>query len=180
MDNIFGIGLPEFILILVIAGMVLGPERIVRTAHSFGRLTARIQSVSRSFIRQMNAELKTLDSDGQIKSTAVELQELRRQLADLQKEVFTIVDGTVADGRQALREIQTETENSIIPPSLKSLLSSEVDGTPIPQASSMNGSDDSARDTTEPFTNGRLTGTPVQALSGKLPRRIIIDEDPEP
>jgi Sec-independent protein translocase protein TatA len=68
MDNIFGIGLPEFILILVIAGMVMGPERIVRAARSFGRLAARMQSVSRSFIRQLNAELESVDQDGQSKA----------------------------------------------------------------------------------------------------------------
>ncbi|HMT22539.1 MAG TPA: twin-arginine translocase TatA/TatE family subunit, partial [Promineifilum sp.] len=42
MDNVFGIGLPEFVLILVIAGMVMGPERIARTARSLGVLTARL------------------------------------------------------------------------------------------------------------------------------------------
>ncbi len=50
MDSFFGIGLPEFVLILVIAGMVMGPERIVRMARSLGVVTARLQNISRSFL----------------------------------------------------------------------------------------------------------------------------------
>ena len=90
MDNVFGIGLPEFVLILVIAGMVMGPERIARTARSLGVLTARLQTISRSFFRQLNSELDSIDSDGQLKSTVDELNQLRRQVADLRSEVFTL------------------------------------------------------------------------------------------
>ena len=61
MDNIFGIGLPELILILAIAGMVMGPERIARTARSLGVMVARLQEVSRSFFRQLRAELVSVD-----------------------------------------------------------------------------------------------------------------------
>jgi Sec-independent protein translocase protein TatA len=118
MDGIFGIGLPEFILILVIAGMVMGPERIARAARSLGLLTARLQTISRSFFRQLNAELDAADQDGQIKSTVEELNLLRRQVADLRNEVMTLAIGTAAEGKQAFRDIQRETHNSILPPCL--------------------------------------------------------------
>ncbi len=48
MDNIFGIGLPEFVLILVIAGMVMGPERILRTAEGLTAERARLFVDARS------------------------------------------------------------------------------------------------------------------------------------
>ena len=65
MDSVFGIGLPELILLVVLAGMVMGPERIVRYARLLGAMTARLQSVSRAFLRQLSAELDSVDSGGE-------------------------------------------------------------------------------------------------------------------
>ena len=62
MDSFFGIGAPELVLILIIASMVMGPKRIGQTARWLGRTTAQLQNISRSFIRQLNAEL---DLDGE-------------------------------------------------------------------------------------------------------------------
>ena len=83
MDSIFGVGLPELILVAVLAGMVMGPERIVRVARTLGLMTARLQGVSRAFLRQLSAELDSTDSDGQLRDTLDELQQLRRQVAEL-------------------------------------------------------------------------------------------------
>ena len=92
MDSVFGIGLPELILIAVLAGMLMGPERIVRFARAAGHMTARLQSVSRAFLRQLSAELDSTDADGQLRDTIDELQQLRRQVAELRSEVLTIAD----------------------------------------------------------------------------------------
>lgn len=179
MDNIFGIGLPEFILILVIAGMVMGPERIARTARSLGLLTARLQTISRSFFRQLNAELDSVDEDGQLKNTVEELNQLRRQVADLRNEVFSLATGTAAEGKQAVREIRNEVEHSIMPPSITAGMKSarqspNNNDTPVhrppalfpeeqgkaPTGASPNG----AQEPAQPFT---------------LPKRVEIPEDPD-
>ena len=190
MDNIFGIGLPEFVLILVIAGMVRGPERILRTARSLGRLTARLQTISRTFFRQLNAELDSFDQDGQLKSTVEELNQLRRQVADLRSEVFTLTTGAALDSKQAVRALQSEFKNSILPPSLAEGLKNNPatpaiaaqpataqtthDGPPVYQPPSLFPS-------TEPTSssgaseNGAFVTTPPI----KLPRRVDVLEDPD-
>ena len=117
MDSIFGIGLPELILVAVLAGMVMGPERIVRAARALGLMTARLQGVSRAFLRQLSAELDSADSDGQLRDTLDELQQLRRQVAELRSEVLTIAGGTAAEGKQVMRELKSA-QNAIIPPNL--------------------------------------------------------------
>ena len=61
MDSVFGIGLPEFILIMLIAGIVMGPERIARTARWLGKTTAQLQAISRGFVRQLTAEIDGAD-----------------------------------------------------------------------------------------------------------------------
>ncbi|MCL4803323.1 MAG: twin-arginine translocase TatA/TatE family subunit [Anaerolineae bacterium] len=182
MDNIFGIGLPELVLILVIAGMVMGPERIVRTARSLGALTARLQTISRTFIRQLNAELDNVDESGQIKSTVEELDQLRRQVADLKREVFTLAAGPAADIKQVTRGLQIEDENTIMPRGFDDPQSLTSPATPteksqsnIPHQLSMITEEETSSVTGNPITN-EINGSSVP----NLPKRIIVKEDPEP
>ncbi len=196
MDNIFGIGLPEFVLILVIAGMVMGPERILRTARSLGRLTARLQMISRTFFRQLNAELDSFDQDGQLKSTVEELNQLRRQVSDLRSEVFTLTTGAALDGKTAVRELRREFENSIVPPSLAEGLRNNP-ASPAPVAQPITPKTDGQDSTTVYQPPSLLTPAEPKGLSGqgengpfvtplvvapqaiKLPRRVEVIEDPD-
>jgi Sec-independent protein translocase protein TatA len=125
MDSIFGIGLPELILILIIAGMVMGPERIVRTARWFGRMTAQLQGISRSFFRQLNSELEAADSTGELKGAVDELAQLRRQMAELRAEFTAATAGMMQETRAAMDETQAaltaakqEADRSIAPPGM--------------------------------------------------------------
>lgn len=180
MDNIFGIGLPEFILILIIAGMLMGPERIARTARTLGTLTAKLQSVSRAFLRQLNAELDSVDQDGQLRSTVDELNQLRRQVAELRGEIMSLAGGAAADTQQAVRQVKRETENAIAPPDLSALLAkppvqlAQVDETEVYQPPSLMGGDREA-------ANAQATNGPVSSALGpaKLPRPVKVSDDPD-
>jgi sec-independent protein translocase protein TatB len=176
MDNIFGIGLPEFVLILVLAGMVMGPERIVRAARTFGVLTARLQSISRYFFRQLNAELDSVDQDGQIRSAVEEVNLLRREVTDLRKEIFTLTSGAALEGQKALREIERET-NSILPPQPAS-------GPGKRRSSSAKVDEPVYRPPLlfeEPRAAGDMggNGSPPSQQPVKMPRRVNIAEDPD-
>lgn len=118
MDNIFGVGLPELILIAIIAGIVMGPERIVIGARWLGRTTSRLQGVSRSFFRQLNAEIDGIDQSGELKETLAELNQLRRQMDDLRAEFIGIASSTSAEVRETMAQIEADTIGSIAPPSL--------------------------------------------------------------
>lgn len=177
MDNIFGIGLPEFVLILVIAGMVMGPERIARSARTLGRLTARLQAVSRSFYRQLHAELDSVDEDGQIKSTVDELNQLRRQVADLRNEVFSLAAGAQADTRQALRDIKRETEQSIMPPGFG--IEAKPARPPQAEQSEPVFRPPSLTAKSAPANNSANGGAIPAPPTPKLPQRLDIAEDAE-
>ena len=115
MDSFFGIGFPELVLILVVAGIVMGPERIGQTARWLGRTTAQLQKISRGFVRQLNHELDS-SGDGQaIKETMQELRQLRKELTDLRGEVTQTTKQATQAGHQAVDDIR----NSIQPPQLK-------------------------------------------------------------
>jgi Sec-independent protein translocase protein TatA len=116
MDSFFGIGAPELILILVIAGMVMGPERLGRTARWLGRTTAQLQAISRSFIRQLNAELDVDGETNELKGAWRDMQDLRRQLDDLKGEITAVAGGALNDGENALADVKKEFERTIAPP----------------------------------------------------------------
>ena len=149
MDSFFGIGAPELILILVIAGLVMGPERIGRTARWLGRTAAQLQGVSRSFMRQLNAELDLDSETSELKSAWRDMQDLRRQIDDLKGELTAVAGGAFKEGEKALTDVKKEVERTIAPPSLTA---------PVAEESAK--ADDPA---------------PPQ----KLPERIEVADDPE-
>lgn len=166
MDSFFGIGFPELILILIVAGIVMGPERIGQTARWIGRTTAQLQKISRGFIRQLNQELDS-SGDGQaLRETMQELQQLRRELTDLRGEVNQTTRGATQAGREAFKGI----ENSIKPPDPKtpqmtSPPSLSEQGTDAVTASGKNGS----------ASVERSKGTAVPPL----PRPVDVPDDRE-
>lgn len=179
MDSVFGIGLPEFVLIIVIAGMVMGPERILKTARTLGVLTARLQAISRSFLRQLNSELDAIDETGQIKETVEELELLRRQVAELRNDVFTLATGTVAEVEKARREISREIEHSILPPQH----ASGAD-TPSAPAGGRNGLPSSSpahqlKKSADPAANHGAVDLVKNNRPPTLPKRLEIAEDPD-
>lgn len=117
MDSVFGIGLPEFILVLLIAGVVMGPERIAHTARWLGKTTAQLQAISRGFVRQLTAELDGADN-GAFREALAEMQDLQRQVSELRSELNDTVRGTVKETQKALADGQEALSQSIKPPTL--------------------------------------------------------------
>lgn len=161
MDSFFGIGLSELVLILIVAGIVMGPERIGQTARWLGRTTAQLQKISRGFMRQLNQELDN-SGDGQaLRETMQEIQQLRRELTDLRGEVTQTTREATRAGKQAMDDIN----NSIKPPSLK------LPPPPPPQNSATTNGKVAAADEKSETVND--TAVP------RLPELLEVPDDPE-
>ena len=137
MDSVFGIGLPELLVILLLAGIVMGPQRIRQVARWLGMMTAKLQAISRTFMRQLNAELDSLDSDGDLRGAMEEVQNLRQQVEDLRRELKTstmrpMEEGKAAlsEGKQALEESQQAIQQTIAPPGLMRPAENDNQNTP--------------------------------------------------
>ena len=118
MDSFFGIGAPELVLILLLAGLVMGPQRIRQVAHWLGKTTAQLQAIARGFSRQLNAELDAVDGGKDMRAAMEEVQELRRQMAELRRDVTSIAVQPFEDGRRGLQNSQKAIGQSIKPPNL--------------------------------------------------------------
>jgi sec-independent protein translocase protein TatB len=67
MDNIFGIGMNELIVILLLAGIVLGPERLARMAREAGKLIRNLKAYVSSLTGELKSELDILDDLKKVK-----------------------------------------------------------------------------------------------------------------
>ena len=169
MDSFFGIGAPELIVILLLAGIVMGPHRIRQVAFWLGKVTAQLQAISRGFARQLNAELSTVDEGGEMKDAWKEVQDLRRQLSDLRTEITSVATLPLEEGRKALNESKKMVENSMKPPQL-----GRADVAAAATSTDM--------DTAVPDNNTPQTDTPKPPPNGSaigLPKLVEVEDDPE-
>ncbi len=59
--NIFGIGLPEMALILVVALLIFGPKKLPEIGRSMGKAIRGFQDASREFEAEFKREAKQLE-----------------------------------------------------------------------------------------------------------------------
>lgn len=65
--DIFGIGGNELIVILLLAAIVLGPERLARSAREIGKFVRNAKAYFSSLSGELKAELDVLDELEKIK-----------------------------------------------------------------------------------------------------------------
>ena len=64
--NIFGVGTSELLLILVIAMLVVGPERMVKLARDAGKALARLRQITESVTKEFRETFSLeLDEEGE-------------------------------------------------------------------------------------------------------------------
>ena len=67
MDGIFGIGGNELIVILLLAAIVLGPERLARSAREVGKFVRNVKAYFTSLSSELKSELDVLDELEKVK-----------------------------------------------------------------------------------------------------------------
>ncbi|MCB9418859.1 MAG: twin-arginine translocase TatA/TatE family subunit [Ardenticatenaceae bacterium] len=112
MDSFFGIGAPELILILLLAGIVMGPERIGKVARWLGKTTAQLQSISRQFMRQLNAELTAVDQGEELKGAMNDIKALQNQVKQLRDEIKSSAMKPLQEGQAAINESRKALDNT--------------------------------------------------------------------
>lgn len=167
MDSFFGIGLPELVVILLLAGLIMGPQRIRRVAYTLGRVTAQLQAISRQFARQLNAELDGLD-DETLRGAMSDMKDLQREVETLRRELSQVPKSLRGDIDRGIKE----TEESL--QAAPKEMSEDKDDVSDPVPS--NSSDPAV---TEPGQSDLPQENPDSSEKSKLPKAIDVPEDPE-
>lgn len=80
--NMFGIGLPELVMILVLGLLVLGPKRLPEVARVLGRLYGQLRRASDDFQRTIRQDLDTIERQEDVNRNKAVTDELRERFAD--------------------------------------------------------------------------------------------------
>ena len=92
----FGIGLPELVVILAVALIVLGPQRLPEVARMLGRAYGQLRRASEEFqntIRQDLASLERQEDANRNKAIAQEIRERWADVEDVQTAIIQERDG---------------------------------------------------------------------------------------
>ncbi|WP_448532857.1 TatA/E family twin arginine-targeting protein translocase [Parathermosynechococcus lividus] len=76
--NVFGIGLPELIVILVVALLIFGPKKLPEIGRSLGKTKRAFEEASREFQDEMKRQTAALEQENQ---TAVKSESSREPSA---------------------------------------------------------------------------------------------------
>ncbi|MDO8615700.1 MAG: twin-arginine translocase TatA/TatE family subunit [Dehalococcoidia bacterium] len=105
--NMFGIGLPEVVVVAVIAVIVLGPERMPAVAVQIARAIKYLRGYATDATAQMRGELSELTK---------EYEEVRRELHDFRESVRKDISSVVKDVERAAAAAQPIVEPGGEPP----------------------------------------------------------------
>jgi sec-independent protein translocase protein TatA len=86
--NIFGIGLPEMILIMLVALLIFGPKKLPEIGRSMGKAIKGFQDASREFESEFKREADRLEQPAPIaeKPTAQTIAEVATPVATSSEE----------------------------------------------------------------------------------------------
>ncbi len=91
----FGIGVAEFFAVLVLALIVLGPERLPRAMRTLGRWVRQLRQMTREFRKEFAEEFSILYEEMDV--LRQEAENTRQELADIRSELSDTLQGAADD-----------------------------------------------------------------------------------
>lgn len=100
--SLFGIGLPQILLILMVALIIFGPEKLQETAGQLGRFVGK----ARTWMQDARNELSELTSvQEELMSVKQDLEDIRKDLQNTSQEVLKELDDVRKEATIDVKEV---------------------------------------------------------------------------
>ncbi|MDJ0574660.1 MAG: TatA/E family twin arginine-targeting protein translocase [Xenococcaceae cyanobacterium MO_234.B1] len=86
--NIFGIGLPEMALIMVVALLIFGPKKLPEIGRSLGKTIRSFQDASKEFEAEFKREAQKIEESVKMKAELEASQEEKAEFANKSRDSF--------------------------------------------------------------------------------------------
>ena len=191
----FGVGLEEFIAIILVALIVLGPERLPIAMRTVGRWVRKLRDMSREFRREFAEEFAFIQEEmselrREADATRSELAEIRRELGqtvqETTDEVTSIRDDVVSDVQGAVDAVSGRDSASTpaLPPPAATTANGAAAANGEQQSPSMptfapNAADAMALAISETFTSNGVTAADNGAVdAAEAPEPAVTTDKP--
>ena len=104
--DVLGIGMPEIILVLVVAVIVVGPKRLPEFAAQIARVIRQMRGYATDVTTQMRSELDELTR---------EYEQIRKELEEVRDTAVKDVDSITREVDRTVREVPAIIESSAEP-----------------------------------------------------------------
>ena len=83
--NIFGVGLPEMAIILMVALLVFGPKKLPEISKSLGKALRGFQDASKEFENQFKQEAEQIEQAVSLTASATEIAAVKNPTPDIEE-----------------------------------------------------------------------------------------------
>ena len=146
--NIFGVGIPEILVVLLLAAVIFGPGKLPEIAGQFGRAIRELREYARDFRDEYLTDFEEVRE---------ELLEQRFEFQQLDSDIRADLQQAEADIRGAVRDAETMTEDAIV-------AARDGDAPPAP----------STAQSTASATSEQVTSTPGERRARRVRRRPVL------
>ena len=203
----FGIGVPEFFAVLILALIVLGPERLPRAMRTLGRWVRQLRQMTREFRKEFAEEFSILYEEMDV--LRQEAENTRQELADIRSELSDTLQGAADDVNVAGQGIAEDLRGAVsagqagadassggsgpsaganaaatsTPSALPAPVSASTSSTPAASTEPLPAADAMAlaiQDTFAPLTNGQAAEAPPVAAVEAAPVPAAETAPPRP
>ena len=109
----FGIGMPELVIILVIALIVIGPQKLPDLAKSLGKGLAEFKKATDDFKQTIETDTRTAEEKEHLAKLAEAKQKAEEEKAKEAEELRAKVEGKPVEA-PVLQAAQGETEKKVV------------------------------------------------------------------